>query len=184
MNCRISDEELNSDKWAVARQMCEWYGYDIHEIAAEMARFRELRDASLARAFAELTQQPAPAETPPPATLAHWNTVAQFWDRKAQRWTKPGLVYIGRAMPRFGLPGSVWGNPFRISEDTDDARLDVLDLYDNWLDEPQQAALRERLPELHGMTLVCWCYPRRCHGEVLVEHLRALNAAPTVRKLF
>ena len=43
---------------------------------------------------------------------------------------------------------------------------------------------RERLPELHGMTLVCWCYPRRCHGEVLVEHLRALSAAPTVRKLF
>lgn len=177
MTQRISDEELNSEKWAVARQMCDWYGYDIHEIAAQLAAFREQRDASLARAFAELAQQQAAAASAqPPALLTNWNKVAQHWDKGSQRWTKPGLVYIGRAMPRFKLPASRWANPFRINEDTEAARLDVLDLYDDWLRQPDQAGLRTRLPELRGMTLVCWCAPRRCHGEVLIELLRELES--------
>jgi hypothetical protein len=28
------------------------------------------------------------------------------------------------------------------------------------------------LPSLGGMTLVCWCRPRPCHGDVLVEAYR------------
>jgi hypothetical protein len=28
----------------------------------------------------------------------------------------PGAVYIGRAMPQYGLPGSKWINPFEIDQ--------------------------------------------------------------------
>jgi Domain of unknown function (DUF4326) len=36
------------------------------------------------------------------------------------------------------------------------------------------------LPELRGKTLVCWCAPLPCHGDVLVE-LANLMAEPPER---
>jgi hypothetical protein len=29
--------------------------------------------------------------------------------------------------------------------------------------------LLERLPELRGKVLGCWCYPKICHGNILIE---------------
>ena len=66
-----------------------------------------------------------------------------------------GATYIGR--------GSVWGNPFVIGRDA--SRDEVCDKYDAWLDtQPGPIA---RLPDLRGRDLVCFCAPRRCHGDTL-----------------
>lgn len=69
-------------------------------------------------------------------------------------------VYIGRPGP--------WGNPFTIGRDG--SREDVIRRYRDWiLGQPE---LLVRLEELRGKVLGCWCRPRACHGDVLVELLR------------
>ena len=68
-------------------------------------------------------------------------------------------VYIGRAMPRFRLAGSKWGNPYR----GDDA---ITQFERHLLRSPP---LLKALAELRGKVLGCWCAPGPCHGDVLVR---------------
>lgn len=70
---------------------------------------------------------------------------------------EPYDVYIGR--------GSKWGNPFIIG--VDGVRTEVIAKYRNWA--LRRPMLLEALPELEGKTLGCWCAPRPCHGDVLLE---------------
>ena len=58
-----------------------------------------------------------------------------------------------------------WGNPFSIGEDG--TRKEVIEKYREWL-LTQKHLLRD-LHELKGKTLGCWCHPKPCHGDVLVE---------------
>jgi hypothetical protein len=65
-------------------------------------------------------------------------------------------VYIGR--------GSPWGNPFVIGQDG--TRDGVCDRFE-----------REVLPTLDlkpliGKDLVCFCAPKRCHGDSIIKALR------------
>jgi len=66
-------------------------------------------------------------------------------------------IYIGR--------GSKWGNPFYIG--SDGTREEVIKKYRTWiLNQPE---LLESLYELKDKVLGCWCKPKACHGDVLVE---------------
>lgn len=80
-------------------------------------------------------------------------------------------VYIGRANPSFGLPGSKWANPFKIGPDG--TRAEVIEKYRAYLMNNQE--LIDALPELNGKRLGCWCRPANCHGDVLVELCSKLN---------
>lgn len=80
----------------------------------------------------------------------------------------PYDVYVGRAMPRFRLAGSKWGNPSR-EWDADDYERHLLSRKD----------LIAQLPELRGRVLACWCAPPgglplvrpfMCHAQVLAWH--------------
>src|SRR5690606_33990349 len=62
---------------------------------------------------------------------------------------------------------SKWLNPFVVGQDGD--RATVIRLYREYLAE--RADLLEDLDELRGKTLVCWCAPEACHGDVLRELL-------------
>lgn len=172
---KLSAEEIQSDAWAKARAMCNHYGYNVYEIAEGIARFRMLRAEARARAMAEEAAKLPPPPQQQPATLVNFKDVKQWWDANTQSWTKPGIVYIGRAMTHLNLnlPASPYGNPFRIGEDTDDARADVIETYRDWIQLPAQAHLLHGLDALRGQMLVCWCRPRRCHGEVLLDLMRA-----------
>lgn len=68
-------------------------------------------------------------------------------------------VYIGRP--------SIWGNPYIVG--MDGTRRQVLEKYRDYI--LQHKELLARLPELKNKTLVCWCKPSICHGDVLVEIL-------------
>jgi hypothetical protein len=68
-------------------------------------------------------------------------------------------VFIGRP--------SCWGNPFKIGVDGD--RDEVIRKYKDWI--LTQPDLLARLPELKDKRLGCYCFPERCHGDVLVELL-------------
>lgn len=74
----------------------------------------------------------------------------------------PNAVYIGR--------GSIWGNHWVIGPDgtrdevCDKFEAEVKEVYEN------NPVDREALANLHGKPLVCYCYPKRCHGETLLKY--------------
>lgn len=66
-------------------------------------------------------------------------------------------VYIGRP--------SKWGNPFVIGKDG--TRKEVIEKYRQYiLSKPE---LINSLHELEGKRLGCYCKPKSCHGDILVE---------------
>lgn len=81
--------------------------------------------------------------------------------------------YIGRPSPL--------GNPFMIGRDGN--RDMVIEKYEAWLTDiwnsgGSNAQLTElfRLAELadEDLTLLCWCAPARCHGDVLVSFIKRI----------
>ncbi len=77
----------------------------------------------------------------------------------------PSAIYIGRP--------SKWGNPFSHLPNTSanfkvSSRDEAIEKYREWLfKQPQLIEQAQR--ELKGKSLVCWCYPQKCHGDVLIE---------------
>ena len=63
---------------------------------------------------------------------------------------------------------SDWGNPFEMPADGD--RDTVCDSYEIFF--PRKFSLHNRLDELRGKVLGCWCYPQRCHGDYLVNKVQ------------
>jgi hypothetical protein len=76
-------------------------------------------------------------------------------------------VYIGSEgnFRRYGWPKSKWRNPFLIGPHG--SRDDVIAKYRTWI--VQQPELMAALSELRGMDLLCWCAPKHCHGDVLLN---------------
>ncbi len=89
--------------------------------------------------------------------------------------------YVGRPTPL--------GNPFRLLREEDRDR--VVDRYATWLHEQLRRGNREvtrALEELYqtlklrgNITLLCSCAPKRCHGEIIAEHLRERGEAEGFR---
>jgi hypothetical protein len=74
-------------------------------------------------------------------------------------------VYIGRCLCPITDQPSKWGSPFIIGPDG--TRSEVIRKYREWI--VTQPELMAALPELRDRVLGCWCRPKRCHGDVLVE---------------
>lgn len=72
---------------------------------------------------------------------------------------EPYDIYIGRP--------SKWCNPFRIGQDGN--RSEVLQKFRAYL--MGRPDLLDSIEELRGKTLGCWCKPKDCHGDILVEML-------------
>lgn len=61
-----------------------------------------------------------------------------------------------------------WGNPFVIGKDG--TRENVIAKYREWLlAKGNEHMVTEAQKHLRGKTLGCWCAPKACHGDVLVE---------------
>lgn len=93
-----------------------------------------------------------------------------------------GGVYIGRANRTHGLTGSPLANPFVVGKDGE--RREVVEKYRRWLWErvkewrasgkqnPVTAVLNDLVDQVKGgkdITLICWCSPQACHGDVIVS---------------
>lgn len=80
--------------------------------------------------------------------------------------SNPEYVYIGRAGK--GELG-YYGNPFKLV--AGEPKGSTLELFKQWvigrmaIDEEY----RRRVIELKGKTLVCFCSPSPCHGDILAE---------------
>jgi hypothetical protein len=73
-------------------------------------------------------------------------------------------LYIGDAVRHTPYRRSPWYNPAKHRQ-TDHDRA-VEEYKDYILRKPD---LLKRLPELRGKVLGCWCYPKSCHGNILIE---------------
>lgn len=88
-------------------------------------------------------------------------------------------IYIGRAVPRAGLPKSMFANPFKIKKaDRHTPAVDraaVIVLYEGWLRREirEGRITREALFDLKGAVLGCWCKPEPCHGDILALYAEA-----------
>ena len=87
---------------------------------------------------------------------------------------EPFDVYIGR--------GSKWGNPFThlpLRETRAlfkvDSRDDAINAYRTWITKGDGKVLLKDLHELEGKVLGCWCWPKRCHGDVLAKLIEENN---------
>jgi len=94
------------------------------------------------------------------------------------KYCKEG-IYIGRRNGQ--LAGSPLANKFKIDLHT--TRMQAISLYKRWLWEQMQIdtpALREllrikQLNEVGNVTLLCWCKPLPCHGDVIISAIDWLN---------
>jgi hypothetical protein len=83
-------------------------------------------------------------------------------------------VYIGRP--------SKWGNPFTHIQDGKTlakyvvgSREEAVAAYREWITSGEGKHLLMDLHELKGQTLGCWCAPKACHGEVLIELINSIS---------
>jgi len=76
-------------------------------------------------------------------------------------------IYIGRP--------SKWGNPYSyksegtLAEYVVQTREEAILAYREWITKGEGQHLMLDLEELKGKTLGCWCSPKACHGDVLIE---------------
>ena len=85
---------------------------------------------------------------------------------------EPYDVYIGRP--------SKWGNPFTIGKDGN--REQVINAYRKWINDSPE--LLYQIHELEGKTLGCWCSPKACHGDVLIELVNEMKELEGYDKWF
>lgn len=104
--------------------------------------------------------------------------------RRTKGWRAPeGAVYVGRPT-RFGNPARIvqedhglvvqWGiNGGGVGTwpDQTAARRFATELYESWINRPEQADTRALFRALlHGRDLLCWCpADEPCHADVLLE---------------
>lgn len=83
---------------------------------------------------------------------------------RAKGWRMPpNTVYVGR--------GSKWGNPFPFDHQRYLGKAWAVEAYAHWLRTSLKgmALVRERLHELEGKNLACWCKPGEpCHADLLL----------------
>jgi hypothetical protein len=66
-----------------------------------------------------------------------------------------------------------WGNPFRMTNKSPEERARVIVKYEEWI--RKQPQLLQDLPDLAGKTMVCWCAPLPCHGDVLIKLIKEME---------
>jgi alkylated DNA repair dioxygenase AlkB len=88
---------------------------------------------------------------------------------KVESWDKnnTNFFYIGRKNSWMGLEESLFHNPFILKSEYD--RDKILSKYREYVFSSEEVI--KNLPSLINKDLWCYCSPKTCHGEVLVEAL-------------
>lgn len=69
---------------------------------------------------------------------------------------------------------SQFGNPYHIGKDGD--RSEVIRKYRRYFYRRlrRDKKFKWAVQDLKGLTLACWCTPKPCHGDVIIEYLDGL----------
>lgn len=91
-------------------------------------------------------------------------TLVKVWNKRDPN-TPKDAVYVGRP--------SKWGNPYshlpsRLAIEVP-TREDAIAAYEEWIMDKRPDLIEDARKELRGKHLVCWCAPKPCHADVLLE---------------
>lgn len=75
-------------------------------------------------------------------------------------------VYCGRRNPLFADSDFAWGNPIKMDKESDRER--VCRAFALWATDQPDYVERART-QLRGKVLACWCAPKMCHCDILVQ---------------
>lgn len=75
---------------------------------------------------------------------------------KRTDYIPPNAIYVDRP--------SRWGNPYIIGRDG--TREEVIEKFKKYILTTREGA---NLSALKGVDLVCWCSPKPCHADILLE---------------
>jgi len=66
-----------------------------------------------------------------------------------------------------------FGNPFPIDDYDENGRERCIEDFRSYFDNKIETddEFRKAVESLKGKTLACWCKPKDCHGDVIVEYL-------------
>ncbi len=81
------------------------------------------------------------------------------------KYKEPYDVYIGR--------GSPFGNPYSVKQYGREICINMYKI--RFLRYIKDEDFRKLVFELKGKTLGCYCKPKKCHGDIIVEWLEASN---------
>ena len=84
---------------------------------------------------------------------------------------RKGIVFIEEngKKERFPKIDSLWANPFKVKNDSEEELTNVLNQYYVYIYKKIcNENLYEELEKLRNKNLGCWCKPNRCHGDVLL----------------
>lgn len=83
----------------------------------------------------------------------------------------PDYEYIGRRNVYWNFSGSFWANPFKPQDYANPE--DCLKAYKDYMKKIiDRSGTARTIGNLVGKTLVCWCKPGPCHGDVLIQLLK------------
>lgn len=97
-----------------------------------------------------------------------YNNLKEWIDDKKNVYIgRKGVVFVDGK--RFPEENSIFANPYKVGKDG--TREVVIDKYKKYIEEKMKTdkTLVSELKLLKGKNLGCWCYPEKCHGNVLVE---------------
>ena len=84
----------------------------------------------------------------------------KVWNKRHKNVPKDA-VYVGRP--------SIWGNPYEIDHsDITKTRELVIEAHKKYFIR-NDFLVRKAKTELKGKDLVCWCAPKPCHADILLE---------------
>jgi len=111
----------------------------------------------------EVNPKPTTAATTEKTSVVNFHSIKNsgLWDTNLRRWNDDAYVYCGRRNVFYNFPESIWHNPY--------TRPDAIEKFRYYL--RHNIPLLNRIDELRGKTLVCWCKPKACHCDVLLEFL-------------
>lgn len=91
---------------------------------------------------------------------------------------RKGVVFIKDKITekkeRFPKESSIFCNPFKVGKDG--TREEVIEKYEKYIKEKiiVNNKLKEELIKMKNKNLGCWCYPEKCHGDVLLKIINNL----------
>ena len=77
-------------------------------------------------------------------------------------------IYIGRP-GFFGNPYTHIADKHTLAKFVVSSREEAVEKYREWILSPEALSIRSQLYKLEGKTLGCWCKPKACHGDVIIE---------------
>lgn len=94
-------------------------------------------------------------------------------DKNNEYIGRNGIVFIDKE--RYPKIASIWCNPYKIGKDGD--RDMVIEKYEKYIKDKieKDDNMRIKLLELKDKTLGCWCYPEKCHGDILIKLISEYN---------